>query len=206
MRTNLEQIKIGRFIAELRELRGLTQHEFAKRLNTSQSAVARMEKGQQNFSTEMLAKISRVLNQEIVTIADRSVNFRIQGGHKLSGRVTVKPSKNAAVALLCAALLNAGKTTLKNVPKIEEVYRIIEVLISLGVSVKWQNADVEILPPKRLHINSIAAQAATKTRSVLMLIGPLAHLLKAFNLPLAGGCKLGRRTVRPHLSLWKTWV
>lgn len=199
MRTNLEQIKIGRFIAELRELRGLTQHEFAKRLNTSQSAVARMEKGQQNFSTEMLAKISRVLNQEIVTIADRSVNFRIQGGHKLSGRVTVKPSKNAAVALLCAALLNAGKTTLKNVPKIEEVYRIIEVLISLGVSVKWQNADVEILPPKRLHINSIAAQAATKTRSVLMLIGPLAHLLKAFNLPLAGGCKLGRRTVRPHL-------
>ena len=42
-------------------------------------------------------------------------------------------------------------------------------------------------------------EAAVKTRSVLMLLGPLAHLLPIFNLPLAGGCKLGERTVRPHL-------
>lgn len=194
-----EQKKIGSFIAELREQKGFTQKAFAHALKTSQSAVARMERGQQNFSTEMLAKISDVLNQEIITLANRSVNFKIEGGRKLSGRVVTNASKNAAVALLCASLLNAGKTVLKNVPKIEEVYRIIEVLTSVGVAVKWNGCDVEIIPGKRLNISKINAEAAVKTRSVLMLLGPLAHLLKDFSLPLAGGCKLGARTVRPHL-------
>ncbi len=191
--------KIGQFIAEVRELKGFTQSQFARSLKTSQSAVARMEKGLQNLTTDMLAKISSVLNQEIITLADHSVNYKIEGGCKLAGAVSVNTSKNAAVALLCASLLNSGKTVLKNVPKIEEVNRIIEVLLSLGVSVKWQGADVEILPPERLDIKNINVEAAIKTRSVLMLLGPLAHLFKNFNLPLAGGCKLGARTVRPHL-------
>lgn len=193
-----DQEKIGQFIAEIRELKGFTQGGFAKALKTSQSAVARMESGQQNLTTETLAKISAVLNHEIITLADRSVNFKIEGGHKLAGKVAVNTSKNAAVALLCASLLNSGKTLLKNVPKIEEVYRVIEVLVSIGVSVKWQGNDVEINPGK-INLNNIDKEAAIKTRSVLMLLGPLSHLLKTFNLPLSGGCKLGERTVRPHL-------
>lgn len=191
--------KIGRFIAEIRELKGFTQSGFAKALKTSQSAAARMEKGQQNLTTEMLAKISSVLNHEIVTLADKSVNFKIEGGHKLSGKVSVNTSKNVAVSLLCASLLNKGKTVLKNVPKIEEVHRVIEVLVSIGVSVKWQGADVEIQVPEKLNMSAIDTEAAVKTRSVLMLLGPLGHLLKSFSLPLSGGCKLGERTVRPHL-------
>ncbi len=194
-----EQKKIGAFITELRDLRGLTQKEFARELKTSQSAVARMENGLQNFSTEMLAKISKVLNREIITLADHSVSFKIEGGYRLSGEVATKSSKNAVVALLCASLLNAGRTRLKNVPKIEEVFRVIEVLGSIGVSVRWRGSDVEIVPPKKLSLEKIDKEAAAKTRSVLMLLGPLVHCLKSFDLPLAGGCKLGRRTVRPHL-------
>ncbi len=194
-----EQIKIGQFIAEVRELKGFTQSAFAQALKTSQSAVARMEKGQQNLTTEMLAKISGVLNHEIIMLADKSVNFKIDGGRKLFGKVTVNTSKNAAVALLCASLLNKGKTVLKNLPKIEEVHRIIEVLTSIGASVKWQGSNVEITGVDKINISAINKQAAVKTRSVLMLLGPLSHLLKEFNLPLAGGCKLGERTVRPHL-------
>ncbi len=194
-----DQQRIGQFIAEVREMKGFTQSAFAKALHTSQSAVARMEKGQQNLTTEMLAKISGVLKQEIITLADKSVNFKIEGGKKLSGTVTVNTSKNAAVSLLCASLLNQGKTIFKNVPKIEEVYRVIEVLVSIGVVVKWQGQDLEIQPGKKININKIDKEAAIKTRSVLMLLGPLAHLLPNFSLPLAGGCKLGERTVRPHL-------
>jgi UDP-N-acetylglucosamine 1-carboxyvinyltransferase len=196
---NREQKKIGRFIAELRGTKGFTQASFAKALKTSQSAVARMEKGEQNFSTEMLGKISNILNQQIITLANRSVNFRIEGGHRLSGSVTTNTSKNAAVALLCASLLNRGKTTLQNVPKIEEVYRIIEVLESIGVAIKWTGNNLEIQPPKKLDLGRIDKRAAVKTRSVLLLLGPLAHLFKSYRLPLAGGCKLGARTVRPHL-------
>lgn len=200
MKTNItDQQKIGQFIAEIRELKGFTQSEFAKSLRTSQSAVARMEKGLQNLSTEMLAKISTVLNHEIITLANKSVSFKIEGGHKLSGTVSVNTSKNAAVALLCASLLNTGKTTFKNVPKIEEVNRIIEVLVSIGVSVKWQGNNLEIVPGDKISYQKINTEAAIKTRSVLMLLGPLAHLFKSFTLPLSGGCKLGERTVRPHL-------
>ena len=114
-----EQQKIGRFIADLRELKGYTQASFAQALKTSQSAVARMEKGEQNFSTEMLAKISEILHQPIITLSNRSVNFKIEGGYKLHGTVITNTSKNAAVSLLCASLLNRGKTNLKNVQRME---------------------------------------------------------------------------------------
>lgn len=196
---NPNRQKIGQFIANLRRQKGITQSQFAKTLKTSQSAVARMEKGQQNFSTEMLSKISGVLGREIISLADSSVNFQIQGGRKLSGKISTNASKNAAVALLCASLLNKGKTVLKNIPKIEEVHRIIEVLQSIGTAVKWSNNGVEILPPNEININKLNRKSATQTRSALMLIGPLSHLLPKFHIPLAGGCKLGARTVRPHL-------
>jgi UDP-N-acetylglucosamine 1-carboxyvinyltransferase len=198
MSSQTDQRKIGAAIADIRELKAMTQKELALALHTSQSAVARMEKGQQNFTTEMLSKISIVLGQQIITL-DESQSVKIEGGRPLSGAITVNTSKNAAVSLLCASLLNRGKTTLKNVPKIEEVYRIIEVLTSIGVSVKWNGSNVEISRPAKLDLANIDKEAAVRTRSVLMLLGPLSHLFTEFTLPLAGGCKLGERTVRPHL-------
>ena len=191
--------KIGQLISQIRHQRGLTQSEFAKQLGTSQSAVNRIEQGKQNFSIEMLGRISDVLNKEIVSITAGAINFKVEGGRELSGAVDVKVSKNAAVGLLCASLLNQGTTRLKRMPKIEEVFRIIEVLESIGVSVKWSGSDLEIKPPAKLDLNKIDQIAARKTRSVLMMIGPLIHLFDSFKLPYAGGCKLGTRTVQPHL-------
>lgn len=194
-----QQKQIGLFIEELREERGMSQQDLARALKTSQSAVARMENGEQNFTTEMLSKISRALNRPIIAVADKSVGFEIEGGHKLSGAVAIKTSKNSAVALLCASLLNRGKTVLKRMPRIAEVDRIIEVLESLGVSVKWQeNNDLEIAPPKELTIRKLNVKSAIATRSALLLLGPLIHRFKNFKLPHPGGCKLGKRTVRPH--------
>ncbi|MEK7076671.1 MAG: helix-turn-helix domain-containing protein, partial [Patescibacteria group bacterium] len=193
-------VQIGKFIAELRERMGITQGELARALKTSQSAVARMERGGQNLSTAMLAKISGVLNREIVTLGSGAINFQIEGGRKLRGRVAVNVSKNSAVALLCASLLNKSATELKNMPRIEDVNRMIEVLQSIGVAVKWKNGNnLEIVPPKKLSLAHLDVASAAKTRSVLMLLGPLIHFLPAFTLPHPGGCKLGRRTVRPHL-------
>jgi len=194
---NTTLLQIGKFISELREERGLTQSDLAGKIGTTQSAIARIEKGEQNISTEMLAKISGALQREVVQLGNKSLNFKITGGRKLSGSIETKTSKNAAVALLCASLLNKGKTTLKNMPRIEEVARIIEVLQSIGVSVKWVQNDIEI-EPKEIHIKSLDSESAMKTRSIIMLIGPLIHYSKQFSLPQAGGCKLGSRTVRPH--------
>ncbi len=191
--------KIGNLISQIRKERGLTQAEFAGKLRTSQSAVNRIEHGHQNLSLETLGRISDVLNKPLISVSDSSVNLRIEGGHKLHGTIEVKTSKNAAVGLLAASLLNQGTTKLRNVPRIEEVNRIIEVLESIDVKVRWVGKDLEIKPPLKFNMEKMHKEAARKTRSVIMLIGPLMHALKEFQIPYAGGCELGRRTVLPHL-------
>jgi len=192
--------KIGNLIYHIRQERGLTQAEFARKLSTSQSAVNRIEHGKQNLSLETLGRISDVLNKKIISIGEEGVNLRIEGGRELHGKVSIKTSKNAAVGLLCASLLNRGTTRLKNVARIEEVNRIIEVLVSIGVHVRWlANNDLEIKPPVVLNLDNMNKEAARKTRSVIMFIGPLMHQFKEFKIPYAGGCELGKRTVLPHL-------
>jgi UDP-N-acetylglucosamine 1-carboxyvinyltransferase len=190
--------QIGILIRNLREQRGLTQKELGNAIGTTQSAVARMERGEQNLSTEMMSKISAALNKEIVRIAGRDMSLEIEGGHKLSGNITVSSSKNIAMGLLAASLLNQGKTVLKKMPDIEEVHRIVEVLQSIGVSINWEGSDMHISVPKRIKLDEINRESAMRTRSVIMFIGPLLHAQKKFSIPQSGGCKLGSRSVRPH--------
>lgn len=194
--------KIGTLIAENRQRKNLTQAQLADALGTSQSAINRIESGKQNLSLEMLSRISEVLSHNIMLLNKTGkINFRVSGGHKLSGSIDVKTSKNAAVALLCASLLNKGKTTLRRVSRIEEVNRIIEVLNSIGVKTRWlAGNDLEITPPARLRLEDMDIAAAKRTRTVLMFLGPLLHQYHDFRLPFAGGCNLGKRTVEPHLS------
>lgn len=126
------------------------------------------------------------------------ISFEIQGGKALSGEVVTNRSKNGAVALLAASLLNRGTTTLTNVPHIEEVNRLVEVLESIGVRVEKNGKTLSITPPKELSLDAIDRDAATRTRSILMFIGPLVHGYRSFSLPQSGGCALGLRSVRPH--------
>ena len=130
---------------------------------------------------------------------DASMNFEIIGGTTLSGEIVTNSSKNGAVALLAASLLNEGTTTLKHVPKIEEVHRLIEVLRSIGVAVVWDGNNV-IITPGNINLDAIDRGAALRTRSILMFIGPLLHHFSSFSLPQSGGCTLGLRSVRPHIS------
>ena len=127
------------------------------------------------------------------------MNYHVVGGKKLSGEVTTNVSKNAAVALLCASLLNRGKTTLKRMPRIEEVFRLIEVLQSIGVSVEWQGNDV-VIQPHNLNLEHINKEAAGRTRSIAMFVGPLSHFIHSFDLPAPTGCDLGKRSLGSHVD------
>lgn len=192
------QVKIGYFIKTLREQKGFTQKEFAQALKTSQSAVARIEHGEQNLTTSQLMKISAVLHHKIVSI-DKSQDFEITGGQKLHGSIETNTSKNGALGLFCASLLNKSKTILHGIPRIEEIHRLIEVYESLGIGVKWTDKNtVEIIPPARLTFEKLNIQSAERIRSILMLIGALIHREKKFAIPHAGGCKMGNRTIAAH--------
>lgn len=125
--------------------------------------------------------------------------FKINGGKELQGSIAVNGSKNATVALLAASVMNRGKTVLKNVPQIEEVNRWIEVLESIGMEVKRNEKTVTLIAPKDFSLSKINKKAAEKTRSAIMLISSLAGRNKKYFIPQAGGCKLGERTIKPHL-------
>ncbi len=124
--------------------------------------------------------------------------FVVHGGKKLSGEITVNTSKNAAVALVMGSLINRGKTTLRNVPQIEEIERLIEVLESIGVKIERKGRHLTIIPPKRVALHKINRVAAMRTRSVIFLLPVLARFFKSYKIPQSGGCRLGARTVAPH--------
>ncbi len=194
--------RIGNLIRDARKHRGWTQQQLADELATSQSAVNRIERGHQNLSLEMIARIGEALDSPIVSIGQGPTHLRVTGPTTLSGSIEVKTSKNAGVALLCASLLNRGRTTLRRVARIEEVNRLLEVLDSIGVKSRWLNDenDLEITPPPNLDLSRIDAEAARRTRSIIMFLGPLLHRISEFELPYAGGCDLGTRTVEPHMT------
>ncbi len=194
---------IGRLIHDARVSRGWSQQRLADEVGTAQSAVHRIETGQQNLSLSMIDRLAEALDMPLIQSATRgAMNFRIQGNTKLSGEIEVRSSKNAAVALLCASLLNRGTTTLRGIARIEEVDRISEVLASIGVDLTWtgDGNDLVIRRPERLTPETIDQRAAKRTRSILMFLGPLMHEFDSFQLPYAGGCDLGARTVHPHMS------
>lgn len=195
-------VRIGKLIRVARQHRGWTQTQLADALATSQSAVNRIERGNQNISLEMIARIGEALDSEIVSLGYAGpMHLRVVGGRRLSGAIDVKTSKNACVALLCASLLNKGRTVLRRVARIEEVYRLLEVLNSIGVRTRWINdgKDLEIAPGADVDMAAIDASAARRTRSIIMFLGPLLHRLDTFKLPYAGGCDLGTRTIEPHM-------
>lgn len=131
------------------------------------------------------------------------MNFKIEGGKPLSGTISINSSKNSAVGILCASILNKNTTTITNIPKIEEVYRIVEVLESIGMKTTWNNSSLTLTPPKKYLIEKLNEESAKKTRSIVMFMGPLIHLFTSFKIPQTGGCKLGSRTVEPHLLALK---
>src|SRR3989344_3908351 len=120
-----------------------------------------------------------------------TMNLSVEGGAKLRGTVVTNTSKNGAVGLLAAALLNKSTTTLRGMPH-------LEALTSIGMGIHWDGDDLTLTPPKKYNLKAIDAAAAMKTRSIIMYIGSLMHHFASFSIPQSGGCKLGSRTVRPH--------
>lgn len=199
----LSPVSVGYLIRDARKQRGLTQQQLAAELGTSQSAIHRIEAGGQNLSIEMINRIAQALERPLLQAgAGGATHLRIEGETTLHGSIDCRSSKNAAVALLCASLLNRGRTVLEGIAQIEEVNRILEVLESIGVRATWSadRSELELVRPDVLDLERMNVDAARRTRSVIMFLGPLLHDETAFELPYAGGCNLGTRTVTPHLQ------
>ena len=193
---------VAAMLKDARSEKGWTQGQLAAELGTSQSAIARMEQGKQNLSLKMIQRLETIFGRSIVNVGKpQMTHLRVEGGRTLSGSVDVNSSKNAGVALLCASLINRGTTILRRLARIEEVNRIVEVLMSIGVECTWLNdTDLRLRRPDVLDLQAMDVEAARRTRSVIMLLGPLLDESAGYRLPYAGGCDLGTRTVEPHMQ------
>lgn len=128
-----------------------------------------------------------------------TLDFEITGGRPLKGTIPTNASKNGALGLFCAALLNRGTTVLHRIPRIQEIFRLTEIFESMGVTIDWiDNNSVRIRTPKNFTLSNIPKESASLIRSILMVIGPLAHFKKQFSIPHSGGCKMGHRTIAAH--------
>ncbi len=127
-------------------------------------------------------------------------NFIISGGRRLAGTIKTNSAKNSAIAILCSMPLIPGTTVLEDVPVIEEVKRIIEILEAIGFKIKWTGKNrLTVSQPEKIDLKPINHKTYQKTRVAILLIGSLVAKFSRFYLPKTSGCKLGKRTVNPHI-------
>jgi UDP-N-acetylglucosamine 1-carboxyvinyltransferase len=123
----------------------------------------------------------------------------IKGGAKLHGSINISGSKNACLPILAATLLIEEKVTLHNVPLVRDILTMVNLLESLGKSIKIKKNILEIKSQKKK--NFFAKYDLVKTmRAGILVIGPLLAKLNKAKVSLPGGCAIGARPVDIHLD------
>ena len=136
------------------------------------------------------------------TIPSTMPNFIVNGGKKLRGEVTINGSKNAALPIICASLLSKEKTTLENIPDIEDIHSIIKILEAFGAGIKFKNHVLEI-DPSDLHLRAIPNNLVNKMRASILILGGLLPRFGEIKMDFPGGCVLGKRSVAAHTHAFK---
>jgi UDP-N-acetylglucosamine 1-carboxyvinyltransferase len=130
--------------------------------------------------------------------------FIIQGGHELKGEITPQGAKNEALQVICAVLLTQEPVIIKNIPKILDVLRLIDVLASMGVEVTPLSEHTYKFQAKEVHFDFIKSQKfmqlSSAIRASIMIIGPLLGRFGKAYAATPGGDKIGRRPLTTHFE------
>lgn len=123
----------------------------------------------------------------------------ISGGHSLHGEINISGAKNAALPIVAATLLADAPVLLKNVPNLQDIVTMLELLQDMGASCSKQGEVVEIDP--RSVSNYVATYELVKTmRAAIVVLGPLLSKYGQAKVSLPGGCQIGARPVDIHLK------
>lgn len=123
----------------------------------------------------------------------------IQGGARLHGEVTISGAKNAALPILCAALLAETPLKLSSVPKLKDVGTTINLLQHMGVLVT-RNADKVDLDASNIQILEAPYEMVKTMRASILVLGPLLARFGKARVSLPGGCAIGSRPVDLHIK------
>ena len=128
--------------------------------------------------------------------------YIIKGGRKISGEVTISGSKNAALPIIAASILNKGKTTLYNVPNIHDTQMMFEILNKIGGKVSKKNNKV-IIETSKINKYEIPEDLMRQMRSSVIFAGSLVGRYKKATFSYPGGCDIGTRPIDLHLKAFE---
>jgi len=130
--------------------------------------------------------------------------FIIEGEKPLEGEIEVRGSKNAAGALLAATLLTDEECLIDNLPRISDIFNLLEILKEMAVDVEWINErKIRIKSGEKVDPEKIDFEKVSKARISVLLIGALLPRFKEFKISRPGGDRIGLRPISTHLQALK---
>ena len=126
--------------------------------------------------------------------------FKVQGLKPLHGKIKVQGAKNAVLPMMAVSLLTEGRTEIRNVPRISDVFLMAEILRDLGCQVMFQD-DVLEIDASGLSGTVISEKSVGKMRSSSLLLGPLLSRAGEVTTWYPGGCVIGKRPIDFHLDV-----
>lgn len=126
--------------------------------------------------------------------------FEIRGGNPLHGSVTVSGAKNAALPIICASIMADEPCRIENLPDIEDVRRITEILSSMGATITRPAAGVVVVDPRTINSHSVSTEMATKLRASYYMLGALLGRFGCAEIAQPGGCAIGQRPMDFHIN------
>ncbi len=124
----------------------------------------------------------------------------ITGNTPLQGEVTISGAKNAAVAILPAALLIDGICTIENLPNISDVKKSCEILEGLGAKITWNTPNEITIDTRNIEKTEASEELTSKFRASYYIIGSMLGRKKKISVGMPGGCKLGARPIDQHIK------
>lgn len=128
--------------------------------------------------------------------------FVVQGGKSLKGEITPQGAKNEALQVICASLLTSEEVTIKNIPNIQDVNKLIELLGSLGVKIRKESSSSIAFLSDDINLEYLRTtefrEQSVSLRGSIMIVGPLLARYGKALIPKPGGDKIGRRKLDTH--------
>jgi len=128
--------------------------------------------------------------------------FVISGRNKLRGDYPVQGSKNAALPLICGALLTDTPVVFRNVPQIVDVQNLVKVIQHMGAQAQWDRTTLT-LDPRTLSMSELPDHLIDTLRGAVLLLGPLAPRFGEITCGVPGGCHIGRRSFNMHWDVFR---
>jgi len=128
----------------------------------------------------------------------RSPQFIVEGGRPLAGTIRPTGNKNAALPIVCAALLTSDPVTLENVPRIKDIESLLQLVRQTGATAEWTGANTLVITAREVRGDTLDPELCKRIRASILLAGPVLARAGAVTLAPPGGDVIGRRRLDTH--------